>query len=73
MIVKLGTARLGNMADIIYSQPNCPGCVQLKKKYEQEGKPYTEIIIGKDISVSEFREQFPTVRTVPFVVPDVME
>jgi len=61
------------MADIIYSQPHCPGCVSLKEKYKREGKEYTEIVIGEDISVSEFRELYPSVRAVPFVVPDVKQ
>lgn len=58
------------MADIIYSQPHCPGCVALKERYKREGMSFTEIVIGEDIAVSEFREKYPNVRSVPFVVPD---
>jgi glutaredoxin len=54
----------------IYSQPTCPACDQLKKEYKEKGIPFTEIIIGKDIAVSEFRELYPNVRSVPFVVTD---
>ena len=61
------------MTDIIYSQPHCPGCVALKERYKREGMEYTEIVIGEDISVSEFRENYPNVRSVPFVVHDVKQ
>lgn len=61
------------MTDIIYSQPHCPGCVVLKERYKREGMAYTEVVIGEDISVSEFRETYPNVRAVPFVVPDVKQ
>ena len=56
------------MSLIVYSQPNCPGCVIMKNKLKEEGKTFTEIIIGKDITVDEFKERFPTVRSVPFMV-----
>jgi glutaredoxin len=54
----------------IYSQPTCPACDQLKKEYKEKGIPFTEIVIGKDISVAEFKEIYPSVRRVPFVVPE---
>jgi len=45
---------------IVYSLPNCPGCVQLKAKLKLEGTEFVERIIGVDIdkpeSVEEFRE-----------------
>lgn len=59
------------MEDItVYTQPNCPGCIQAKAQLRQQGRLYTEIEIGKDISVAEFRELYPNVRSVPFVVTD---
>jgi len=56
------------MALIVYSKPNCPGCVTLKDKLKAEGTPFTEVVLGKDITIDEFKERFPTVRSVPFVV-----
>lgn len=52
----------------VYTQQNCPGCVKKKQELKQEGVLFTEIEIGKDISVSEFKEKYPNVRSVPFVV-----
>jgi len=52
----------------VYSQPNCPACDKLKMEYKSKDIPFTEIIIGKDIAVSEFRELYPKVRSVPYVV-----
>lgn len=52
---------------VVYSKPNCPGCDKLKKEYIREGIEFEERIIGKDITVDEFCERFPRVRTVPYV------
>ena len=54
----------------IYSQPHCPACDKLKMEYKQKDIPFTEIIIGKDIAVAEFRELYPKVRSVPYVVTE---
>lgn len=56
------------MTILIYTTLTCPGCQQLKAQYQQQGKPYTEVVIGRDISREEFAATFPGVRTVPFVV-----
>lgn len=56
------------MTTLIYSTPVCPGCKQLKAQYDAQGKPYTEIVIGRDISLEEFKATFPGVKQVPFVV-----
>jgi hypothetical protein len=37
-------------------------------EYKSKDILFTEIIIGKDIAVAEFRELYPNVRSVPFVV-----
>ena len=52
----------------VYTKPNCPACVSLKATLSQEGKPFKEINIGKDITREEFITKFPTVRSVPFTV-----
>ncbi len=56
------------METIVYSKHNCPACDTLKAQYKQEGREFVEMIIGEDITVTAFREQFPNVRTVPYVV-----
>ena len=52
----------------IYSRKDCPWCVRAKELCDQNNQSYTEIIIGEDIAVEEFRTKFPEVRTVPFIV-----
>jgi glutaredoxin len=67
MTVPLVLAPYVNMKTI-YSMPNCSGCVALKEKLKAEGELFYEIMIGTDISLEEFKEKFPSVRSVPFVV-----
>lgn len=52
----------------VYTKLNCPACVSLKATLSQEGKPFKEINIGKDITREEFMQKYPTVRSVPFTV-----
>lgn len=56
------------MAMLVYSTENCVACVALKKKLTAQNIPFTEIVIGKDISKEEFFKLYPNVRTVPYVV-----
>ena len=51
----------------LYSKPNCPGCVKLKTEYNQLGIQYVEVVIGKDISLEQFKNENPWVKSVPFV------
>lgn len=66
--VWLDTAK-SNMKTV-YTKDNCPGCVALKASLAQAGEAFKEVKIGRDITREEFMEQFPTVRTVPYVVDD---
>jgi len=34
------------------------------------GKEYEEIKIGRDLTREEFKEQFPEVKTVPYIIID---
>jgi len=52
---------------ILYSKTNCPACDTLKAEFKRDGVIYTEVLIGKDISLEDFKEMFPKVRTVPHV------
>lgn len=54
----------------LYSKQDCPNCILMKSEFERTNTPYTEIMIGRDITREEFMEQFPQVRSVPFVVND---
>ena len=53
---------------IVYSQPNCPGCVTLKNQLKSKGEEFIEQVIGKDITKEDFFSLYPGVRTVPYVV-----
>lgn len=52
----------------VYTQTNCPACVNLKAEYKRKNIPFVEVEIGKDITKEDFFELFPSVRSVPHVV-----
>lgn len=56
------------MSIVIYSKDNCPWCERAKDLMNVKGEKYNEIKIGRDITRDEFLEQFPNVRTVPYIV-----
>jgi glutaredoxin len=53
---------------VIYSKDNCPWCDRAKELMNSKGDQYDEIKIGRDITRDEFMEQFPNVRTVPYII-----
>ena len=53
---------------VVYTSANCPGCVQLKSSLRSKGTPFIEMEIGKDISMEDFKAQYPGVRSVPHQV-----
>lgn len=53
---------------VVYTKDNCSGCVALKASLVKAGEPFKEVNIGRDITLEEFLEKFPGIRTVPFVV-----
>lgn len=55
---------------IVYSKPNCPGCVSLKNKLKMRGEEFKEVILGKDMEVEAFLMLYPDAKTVPFVVEE---
>ena len=55
---------------IVYSVPNCPGCIKLKNAMNENGEPYEEIMIGRDIPIDDFRKMYPHAKAAPFVVED---
>lgn len=56
---------------IVYSLPNCPGCVTLKNQLKAKGEAFEERVIGEHLTLDQFKQWFPDVRGVPFVVEDV--
>lgn len=60
------------MSNIIYSKPACPSCVQAKKLLTERHIPYTEVVLGTDITAEELftifdEKQLPRPRTAPQV------
>jgi glutaredoxin len=53
---------------VIYSKDNCPWCDRAKELMNAKGDTYNEIKIGRDVTREEFTEQFPNVRTVPYII-----
>ena len=53
---------------VIYSKDNCPWCDRAKELMNSKGTEYREIKIGHDITRESFMEQFPNVRTVPYIL-----
>lgn len=47
-----------NLPNVIYSKPNCPYCTKAKDLLSNSRLRYTEIVIGKDISVEKLFEEF---------------
>lgn len=58
------------MTVTIYTKDNCPHCVGAKNLLLLKGKPYNEIKIGSDIMREQFLENFPHVKTVPYIIID---
>lgn len=55
---------------VVYSQPNCPGCVAIKEQLKKDGVEFIEKVIHVDIPIDEFMMKYPGVRSVPFVVDE---
>lgn len=52
----------------VYTKDNCPACLIVKNRLRNQGIEFEEVKIGRDITVEAFKEQFPNVRAVPYVV-----
>ena len=52
----------------MFTKPDCPFCVQAKDLLSAKGFSYTEFELGKDLTKEEFIEQFPNVKTVPYII-----
>ena len=58
--------------NIIYSKPLCPSCVQAKNLLAERQIPYTEVVLGKDITSDELfnifdEKKLPRPKTAPQV------
>lgn len=54
----------------VWSQPNCPACIQAKKLLERKGIPFQERILTIDVTKEELLYKAPDARTVPQIFID---
>lgn len=53
---------------ILYTKENCPACNRSKKLLNEFNYPFTEIVVGKDISRDQILEKYPDQKTVPIII-----
>ena len=53
-----------------YTLPGCSSCVTLKELFERAEVEYKEQRVHTDISLEQFRQDYPTVPGFPYVVID---
>lgn len=52
----------------IYTKENCSYCIKAKNLLKNKNLEYTEIKINIDISLEDFKNKFPEVKTVPYII-----
>lgn len=52
------------------TSPPCPMCMQAKQLANTKNLEFSNIDIGKDITVEEFQSLFPAARAVPLILVD---
>ena len=55
---------------VVYSTPNCPACMKLRRELVDAQEKFKYLVIGYDITKEEFFEKYPDVKSVPFVVEE---
>jgi glutaredoxin len=53
---------------IVYGKNDCGHCTKAKNILESRSIPFTYLTVGEDIGINEFREQYPEIRSVPFII-----
>lgn len=54
----------------IYTKDQCPLCETAKTMLKNKNIPFTEHVIGQDVTREQVLENFPGTRTAPIVVVD---
>jgi glutaredoxin len=54
----------------IYSKDGCVHCERAKELLEYRDIPYKEIKLGVDVDIDTFKEDNPSVRSMPYILFD---
>jgi glutaredoxin len=54
----------------IYTQPTCKPCAIMKALLRRSTADVKEIVVGENISVLDFANEFPTISSTPLVIID---
>lgn len=54
----------------VYTLPNCSSCSHLKELMGRANQTYNEISVGNDISLDNFKKEYPDVPALPHVIID---
>lgn len=54
----------------VYTKDGCPQCDNAKQLLTTKRQPFSSVKIGSDITLEAFRQAYPQVRAVPFIVAE---
>jgi len=54
----------------VYSRKGCEYCVKAKKLLKNRNLPYTEYLVGEDLTIAETKSLFPGVTILPIIKVD---
>ena len=52
----------------IYGKEGCSYCTRAVSLLEQKGIPHHYFSVGETIGITEFKEMFPAVKSVPYIL-----
>jgi len=61
------------MEIIIYTLPNCSSCNHLKELMLRANQNFSEVSVGNDITLEQFKEKYSNVLALPLVIIDGVE
>ena len=54
----------------VYTLPNCSACAHLKELMSRSNQQYSQIEVGTDISMEDFKKEYSDVNMLPYVIID---
>lgn len=52
----------------VFSKPNCPQCLMAKALLKSKDISYNEYVLQTEPEVEAFKERFPDVRAMPYIL-----